>query len=144
MKATPSLLLKSGVGALTGGVTMIAMVRLILGGFPHAVTGLAWTFILVAMVPWIIYVAWRSRRARLTWRLVGGVLAIDAIALILVWVQTVGPVLALVLSLAGFAVIWVRDWPTRRGNPLQRLVRIDDLMRDPDDEPQESFDPRSG
>jgi hypothetical protein len=120
------------IGALTGLVALIGMTRLAAGGFSAGLSVLAWTVIMVAMVPWVGYAAWRARRGRLTgWSMIA-VLGLDLLGLALVWLFTVGPVLALACSLAAFLVIWVNDWPTRRPRGEDRFVRIDDLQSDED------------
>ncbi len=124
--------LKLALGALTGALTLVAMIRLISGGFPGAVSPLAWSFILLALLPWIVYAGWRGRRSRLTPRTGLVVLGIDVIALILVWLFTIGPVLALAGSFVAFVVIWVNDWPARKPRGEERFVRIEDFGRDDD------------
>ena len=56
------------LGALTGLVGLIAMIRLVSGGFSGALSSLAWVFILLAMVPWVGYVAWRAQHSSLSGR----------------------------------------------------------------------------
>ena len=120
------------IGGLTGLVALIGMIRLASGGFSGGLSVLAWSVILLAMVPWVGYAAWRARRGRLTGRSMIAVLCLDAVGLVVVWLFTIGPVLALACSLAAFVVIWVNDWPTRRPQGEDRFVRIEDLQSDED------------
>ena len=60
------------------------------------------------------------------------VLCLDAVGLVVVWLFTIGPVLALACSLSAFVVIWVNDWPARRPQGEERFVRIEDLQSDED------------
>ncbi len=48
------------------------------------------------------------------------------------WLSVLGPVLALLCSLAAFGVIWVCDWPSRRPSGHDRFVAIEELQRDED------------
>jgi len=116
------------LGAIAGAVALIAMIRLASGAFSHGMTGFAWITILVAMIPWIAYCAWRARRGHLSWRNALLVLGLCFVGLISVWLSTLGPVIALACSLAAFAVIWVSDWPPRRGSSCDRFVRIEELQ----------------
>jgi hypothetical protein len=120
------------IGALTGLVGLIAMIRLAAGGFSGGLSVLAWSVILLAMVPWVCYAAWRARRGRLTGRSMIVVLCLDTVGLAAVWLFTVGPVLALACSFAAFVVIWVNDWPTRRPRGEDRFVRIEELQSEED------------
>lgn len=116
------------LGALTGVVTLIAMLRLISGAFTGAMSSFALAFGLAATVPFVVYAAWRARRARLTPRSTAIVLAADALGLVLVWLFTLGPVLALACALVAFVVIWVSDLPVRpRGEST--IVSMEDLQR---------------
>jgi hypothetical protein len=131
--------LAAGLGALAGLVSLIAMVRLVTGAFGGAVSGLAWTFVLVAMVPWVGYAAWRARHGRLSAAAGLAVLVLCGAGLVVVWILTLGAVLALVASLASFVVIWVHDWPVTAPAGESRFVRIDELVRGEDEhEPQEA------
>lgn len=114
------------VGLLIGVIGLIAMVRLISGGFPGSVL-VAELFAALAMVPWVIYVGWRARHGRLTPRTAVPVVLVGLAGLAAVWWGTIGPVLALACSLVGFVIIWVYDLPRRR-KPGGRLVRMDDLQ----------------
>jgi len=121
-----------GLGALTGLVSLIAMIRLVAGGFERGLSGLAWLFILLAMVPFIVYAAWRARHGRLTGRNLLAVAVLAVLGIGLVWLFTIGPVLALLCSLAAFAIIWVNDLPARRPRGDDQFVRIEDLRREDD------------
>ena len=68
MPNTPDRKLTVALGALTGGVGLIAMIRLVSGAFSGGMTGFAWIATLVAMVPWIGYVAWRAAHGRMSAR----------------------------------------------------------------------------
>lgn len=115
------------LGALTGLVGLIAMVRLVLDAFGGSVSTIAWFFILCAMIPWVGYAAWRARRSHLGGRSAWVVLALGVASLLVVWVSTLGPVIALLISLSAFVVIWVHDWPPRRARSEDRFVRIEEL-----------------
>ncbi|QGN31884.1 hypothetical protein [Microlunatus sp. Gsoil 973] len=115
------------VGLLIGVIGLIAMVRLISGGFPGSVL-VAELFAGLAMVPWVIYAGWRARHGRLTPRTAVPVVLVGLAGLASVWWGTIGPVLALACSLTGFVIIWVYDLPSRR-KPSGRLVRLDDLQQ---------------
>jgi apolipoprotein N-acyltransferase len=103
------------LGALTGLVSLVAMVRLVSGAFDGGLSVFAWVITLLAMVPWVAYAAARARHARLTPRS----------ALVVA-----GPVVALACSLGAFAVVWVRDWPERQPRGEDRFVRIEELTAD--------------
>ncbi len=115
------------LGALTGLVGLIAMVRLVSGGFTGALSTLAWVFILLAMVPWVGYVAWRAQHSSLTGRSALAVLALGVVGLLAAWLFTLGAVVALTCSLAGFVVIWVHDWPPRQPRAQDHFVRVEEL-----------------
>ena len=118
------------LGALTGLVSLMAMVRLVSGAFDGGLSVFAWVITLVAMVPWVVYAAVRARHGRLTPRNALAVAALDFAGLVGVWLFVVGPVIALTCSLAAFAVIWVRDWPERRVRGEDRFVRFEELTFD--------------
>jgi hypothetical protein len=122
------------VGALTGLVSLIAMIRLVSGAFSGAVSLFAWIFILVPMVPWIGYAAWRARHSHIAGRAAIAVVTLGAVGLLTVWLSTLGAVVALVCSLAAFVVIWVHDWPPRRDRSDEQFVRIEDLAVEDSDE----------
>jgi hypothetical protein len=121
------------LGALTGAVGLVAMIRLVSGAFSGGVSALAWAFILLAMLPWVGYVAWRASRSPLSGRSAAAVLGFGLVGLLSVWLFTIGPVLALLCSLAAFVVIWVRDWPPRRSRSEERFVRIEELALEDSD-----------
>ena len=130
-----------GLGALTGAVGMIAMIRLVSGAFDGGMSPFAWAAILVAMIPWIGYSAWRAQHGRLSRRGAVAVLVLTLVGLAVVWVFTIGPVVALACSLAAFAVIWVSDWPARRPRGEETFVRIEELhIDDPFVETEEGDD----
>jgi hypothetical protein len=122
--------LLTGLGALTGLVSMAGMIRLIEGA--GLASTFSWVFLLLAMVPWVLYAAWRARHGNLGRSGAAAVLVIDAIGLIGVFVFTIGPVIALAASLAAFVVIWVHDWPPRRERGEDVFVRIEDLSGEPE------------
>jgi hypothetical protein len=123
----PNKNLAAALGALTGLVGLISMVRLVSGAFTHGMTTFAWVAILLAMLPWIGYAAWRGRHGHLSRRGALAVLLLDLVGCVVVWLFVLGPVVALTCSLAAFAVIWVSDWPPRRLTGEERFVRIEDL-----------------
>ena len=125
-------LVKFGLGALAGLVSLIAMIRLVSGAFSAGLSWRAWAFILLAMVPFIGYAAWRARHGHLTGRSLISVSVLDLAGLGLVWLFTLGPVLALLCSLAAFAVIWVNDLPARAPRGEDQFVRIEELRNDDD------------
>ena len=129
----PAMLNKNlavALGALTGLVSLMAMVRLVSGAFDGDLSVFAWVITLLAMVPWVAYAAVRARHSRLTPRNALVVAGLDVVGLIAVWLFVLGPVVALTCSLASFAVIWVRDWPERRVPGEERFVRIEELTAD--------------
>ncbi|MCW2804068.1 MAG: hypothetical protein QOF52_2573 [Propionibacteriaceae bacterium] len=125
--------LRLALGGLTGVVGLIGMLRLADGAFNGPLSTFSWIFVLLAMIPWIGYAAYRARHGRLsrTWMLV--VAGLCVVGLITVWIFTIGAVVALLCSLLGFAVIWVHDWPPRRPRSDDRFVRIEDLTADESD-----------
>lgn len=133
---------RSGLGLLTGLLGLVAMVRLVAGAFSGGMSQFAWVVTLVAMVPWVGYLTWRARRARLSPRAVLTVVMLDLVGLAVVWLLVVGPVLALGLSLVAFAVLWLADRPLREPRGSERYVRVEEL-RDPDQEDrfEEQVDP---
>lgn len=122
--------LMTGLGALTGLVSMAGMIRLIEGA--GIASTFSWVFLLLAMVPWIGYAAWRARHGKLGRAGALAVLAIDVVGLIGVWVLTIGPVLALAASLVAFVIIWVHDWPERRARGDDMFVHIEELSQEPE------------
>ena len=124
--------LAMALGALTGLVGLVAMIRLASGAFAHGMSIFAWAAILSAMVPWIAYAAWRGRHGHLRKRGALAVLLLDLVGCVVVWLFVLGPVVALACSLAAFVVIWVSDWPPRRVTNEERFVRIEELQRTDD------------
>jgi O-antigen/teichoic acid export membrane protein len=118
-------LLVTGLGALTGIVSLIAMVRLIAGA--GLASAFAWVFLLLAMLPWVAYCTWRARHGRLSARARLAVFALCLAGLISVWLFTLGPVVALFCSLVAFVIIWVHDWPPRRREGDEHFVPIEEL-----------------
>ena len=118
------------LGALTGLVSLVAMVRLVSGAFDGGLSVFAWVITLLAMVPWVAYAAVRARHGRLSPGNALLVAGLDVAGLVTVWLFVLGPVIALSCSLAAFAVIWVRDWPERRPRGEDRFVRIEELTAD--------------
>ena len=57
-----------GLGALTGLVSLVAMIRLASGASTGGMSLFAWVAILSAMLPWIAYAAWRGRHGHLNKR----------------------------------------------------------------------------
>jgi hypothetical protein len=119
--------LAMALGALTGVVSLVAMIRLASGAFSDGMSIFAWVAILSAMLPWIAYAAWRGRHGHLTRRGVRAVLLLDLVGCVVVWLLVLGPVVALACSLAAFVVIWVSDWPPRRVIGEERFVRVEKL-----------------
>jgi hypothetical protein len=115
------------LGALTGLVSLVAMVRLVSGAFDSGLSVFAWVVTLLAMVPWVGYAAVRARHARLTVRNAVAIALLDLVGVATVWLFVLGPVVALTCSLAAFAVIWVKDWPSRPVRGEDRFVRIEEL-----------------
>ena len=124
--------LAAALGALTGLLGLVGMIRLVSGAFSNGMTTFAWAAILLAMLPWIVYAAWRGRHGHLRPRGAWTVLLLDLVGCAVVWLFVLGPVVALACSLAAFAVIWVSDWPPRRLAGEDRYVRIEEL-RNADD-----------
>ncbi len=122
----------AALGALTGLVSLVAMVRLVSGAFTQGMSTFAWVAILLAMLPWIGYAAWRGRHGHLSRRGALAVLLLNLLGCVVVWLFVLGPVIALTCSLAAFAVIWVSDWPERRPLTEERFVRIEEF-RNADD-----------
>ena len=118
------------LGALTGLVSLVAMVRLVSGAFDSGLSVFAWVVTLLAMVPWVGYAAVRARHGRLTVRNALAIALLDIVGVATVWLFVLGPVIALACSLAAFAVIWVKDWPARPVRGEDRFVRIEDLTAD--------------
>lgn len=128
---------RTALGLLTGAIALVAMLRLVAGAFSGGMSGFALVVTLVAMVPWLGYVAWRARRSRLTRRAALAVLGLDVLGLALVFVLVFGPVLALALSFAAFVLIWVGDRPRREGSLVETYVRVEELREPAPDEPDD-------
>ena len=126
----PKKNLALALGTMTVAVGLIAMIRLVAGAFSRGMTSFAWIAILLAMIPWIAYSAWRAQHGHLSWRGASAVLALCVVGLISVWLFTLGPVIALACSLAGFVVIWVSDWPARRKPGGDSFLRIQELQQE--------------
>ena len=124
--------LAMALGGLTGLVGLVAMIRLVSGAFTQGMSTFAWVAILLAMLPWIGYAAWRGRHGHLSRRGALAVLLLNLLGCVVVWLFVLGPVIALTCSLAAFAVIWVSDWPARRPLTEERFVRIEEF-RNADD-----------
>ena len=122
--------LLTGLGALTGLVSMAGMIRLIEGA--GLASAFSWVFLLLAMIPWVVYAAWRARHGSMGRTAAGAVLGIDVLGFIGVWLFTLGPVIALAASLAAFAIIWVNDWPKRRVHGEDVFVHIEELAETPE------------
>ena len=118
-----------GLGILTGLIGLAAMVRLMAGAFPGSVSTFAWVVTLLATVPWVVYVAWRAHLSRPTRRGAGEVLVLDLIGMSLVGVLVVGPVVALGVSFAAFAVLWSADRPVRPRRGIEQFVPLVELGR---------------
>ena len=118
------------LGALTGLVSLAAMVRLVSGAFDGGLSMFAWVITLLAMVPWVGYAAARAWHGRLSPRNALVVALLDLIGVATVWLGVLGPVVALTCSLAAFVVIWVKDWPARPVRGEDRFVRIEELTAD--------------
>jgi hypothetical protein len=118
------------LGGLTGLLGLLGMLRLAAGAFSGAMSGFAWVVVLAAMLPWVGYVAWRAQHGRLSRPGLLLVAALVVLGAATVWLDVLGPVLALACSLGAFAVIWVSDWPSRRPRGQDRLVSIEELQRD--------------
>ena|SRR3712207_4174433 len=118
------------LGALTGLLGLLGMLRLAAGAFEGAMSGFAWLVVLAAMLPWVGYVAWRAQHGRLSRRGLLLVVALVVVGAATVGLDVLGPVLALACSLGAFTVIWVSDWPSRRPRGQDRLVSIEELQRE--------------
>ena len=118
------------LGALTGLVSLVAMVRLVSGAFDGGLSVFAWVITLLAMVPWVGFAAVRAWHGRLTRRNALAVVLLNVVGVAAVSVFVLGAVVALTCSLAAFAVIWVKDWPTRPVRGEDRFVKIEELTAD--------------
>ncbi len=109
------------------------MLRLTGGVFSGTLARFAVVVVLLAMLPWALYTAHRARHGRLSLTSLAVVLGLVVVGLGVVWLSVLGPVLALVCSLAAFGMIWVSDWPSRRPSGNDRFVAIEELQRDDED-----------
>ena len=123
----PNSILRLALGITTGGLGLIAMIRLVSGAFSEGPTRFAWIAILLAMIPWVAYCAWRAWRGHMSRRSAVAVLGLCLAGLAVVWLLTFGPVVALGCSLAAFGVIWVSDSPSLRSRSADTFVKIDEL-----------------
>jgi hypothetical protein len=116
--------LAAALGALTGLVGLVGMIRLASGAFSHGMAAFAWVVILSAMLPWIGYAAWRARHGHLTRRSALGVLLLDFVGCVVVWLFVLGPVVALACSprsrLSGSATGHPAATPPRSGSFASR------------------------
>ena len=101
------------------------MIRLVSGAFSEGPTRFA-DGASPAMIPWVAYCAWRAWR-RMSRRNAVAVLGLCVAGLAIVWLSTLGPVIALACSLAAFGVIWVSDSPPRRSRGAETFVKIEEL-----------------
>jgi len=135
--ARPASLRRIGLllGLLTGLLGLVGMARLAAGAFDGgALSRFAWVVVLAAMLPWVLYAAWRGRHGRLSGRRLVVAAALVVLGLATVWLAVLGPVLALACSLAAFVLIWVSDWPPRRPLGSEGFVRLEDLQREDEDD----------
>jgi hypothetical protein len=123
----PNSILRLALGITTGAVGLIAMIRLVSGAFSDGPTRFAWLAILLAMIPWVAYCAWRAWRGHMSRRNAVAVLGLCLAGLAIVWLSTLGPVIALACSLAAFGVIWVSDLPPRPSRTADTFVKIEEL-----------------
>lgn len=130
---TPHPYLRLALGLGVGALTLIGMIRLVAGNFEGRLALFAWVVVGLTMVPWVAYCAWRGWHGKLTRNRAIAVAALVVAGLIVVWLFVLGPVIALVASLAAFALIWISDWPGKRVTGEERFVRIEELG-EPDDE----------
>lgn len=114
------------LGLLTGVVGLIAMIKLVGGAFTGSISTFAWVFVSLAMIPWVVYAAYRSRHSHLGRRSAIVVAGLILLGLAIVWLWTPGAVAALACSLGAFVLIWLADLPPRRPNDSQ-FVKIDEL-----------------
>ena len=123
----PNSVLRLALGITTGAVGLIAMIRLVSGAFSEGPTRFAWMAILLAMTPWVAYCAWRSWRGHMSTRNAVAVLGLCLVGLAIVWLSTLGAVIASACSLAAFGVIWVSDLPPLRSRGADTFVKIEEL-----------------
>ena len=80
-----------------------------------------------ASVDWVLHVACVAWRAPLAWRGTVAVVGLCIAGLGVVWILTLGPVVALACSMVAFSVIWVSDWPPRRPRGSETFVKVEEL-----------------
>ncbi|HWI01744.1 MAG TPA: hypothetical protein VNT27_15560 [Propionibacteriaceae bacterium] len=129
----PNTMARLALGITTGAVGLIAMIRLVSGAFSEGPTRFAWMAILLAMIPWVAYCAWRAWRGNMSTRGAIAVLGLCLAGVAIVWLWTLGPVIALACSLAAFGVIWVSDLPPLRSGSADTFVKIEELNADDPD-----------
>ena len=123
------------LGLLTGLLGLVGMTRLATGAFDGGpLARFAWVVVLAAMLPWVVYAAWRGRHGRLSGRRLLVVAGLVVLGAATVWLAVLGPVLALACSLAAFVLIWVSDWPPRRPPSGDRFVRLEELQGEDEEE----------
>ena len=135
--ARPASLRRLGLllGLLTGLLGLVGMARLAAGAFGGGpLARFAWVVVLAAMLPWVVYTAWRGRHGRLSGRRLLVVAGLVLLGSATVWLAVLGPVLALACSLAAFVLIWVADWPARRPPSSDGFVRLEELQREDEDD----------
>lgn len=128
----PTKTVATVLGALTGVVTLSAMLRLISGAYAAGISHLALGFCLVALIPWVGYLAWRARRGRLSSRSGRAVGVLVAAGLGVVWLSTLGSVAALACAFAASVLIWLSDLPVRQPPGEDRFVRIEEMQAEDD------------
>jgi len=75
----------------------------------------------------VAYCAWRAWHGHLSRRNAVVVLGLCLAGLAVVWLLTLGPVIALACSLTAFGFIWVSDLPPRRSSGAEPFVKIEEL-----------------
>ncbi|QDP97423.1 hypothetical protein FOE78_17165 [Microlunatus elymi] len=127
----PNRLPRALLGGAIGLVGLIAILRLIIGGFPGSPV-LAGVVCGIVMLSWVGYVGWRAGRSDLGRRASLITLSLAIIGLVLVWWGTAGPVLGLGCSFAGFLIIR-RHGPRPVSTERRRLFRIEGPQHPPED-----------
>ncbi|MFC7618787.1 hypothetical protein [Microlunatus sp. GCM10028923] len=124
---TPNPYLRLILGLGVGALTLIGMIRLVAGNFDGRLAMFAWVVVALTMIPWVAYCGWRGWHGRLTRNRAIAVAALVVGGLIVVWLFVLGPVIALLASLAAFALIWISDWPGKRVTTEEKFVRLEEL-----------------